>query len=183
MTLASERSVAQAYLLSGDDDLREGVLFAQDRGVRVVLLGIPNDHGNSAQSQELRYEADEVKMLDRSVLAASLQRTPTLPAVPVSAVDATRESAGSEGAPAGVGEAAEAFAVSWCDAATTEALNALVADYPVIPRPLDADLMRSCETAIGRSLRSDQDSKKLARRSFWTRVKAAAAAAVEEPGD
>lgn len=183
MTLASERSVAQAYLLSGDDDLREGVLFAQDRGVRVVLLGIPNDHGNSAQSQELRYEADEVKMLDRSVLSASLQRTPTLPAVPISAVDATRESSGSEGAPAGVGVAAEEFAVSWCDAATTEALNALVADYPVIPRPLDADLMRSCEIAIGRSLRSDQDSKKLARRSFWTRVKAAAAADIEEPGD
>lgn len=183
MTLASERSVAQAYVLSGDDDLREGVLFAQDRGVRVVLLGIANDFGNSAQSQELRYEADEVTMLDRSILAASLRLTPTLPTVAATPVDTASEFAACEGAPSSVGEAAEICAVNWCEAAPTEGLNALVADYPVIPRPLDVDLMRSCETAIGRSLRSDQDSKKLARRSFWTRVKAAAATAVEEPGD
>ena len=41
MTLARERAIATAYLISGDEDIREGVVAAQDMGVRVVLLGIP----------------------------------------------------------------------------------------------------------------------------------------------
>jgi NYN domain len=41
MTLARERAVARAYLLSGDEDLREGVIAAQDMGVQVILIGIP----------------------------------------------------------------------------------------------------------------------------------------------
>src|SRR5439155_13863806 len=37
MTLARERAVATAYLLGGDEDLREGVVAAQDMGMRVVV--------------------------------------------------------------------------------------------------------------------------------------------------
>lgn len=47
MTLARERAIATAYLLGGDEDLREGVVAAQEMGVRVVVLGIPTTgHGN-----------------------------------------------------------------------------------------------------------------------------------------
>lgn len=40
MTLARERAVSEAFLLSGDEDLREGVVAAQDQGVRVTVIGI-----------------------------------------------------------------------------------------------------------------------------------------------
>jgi hypothetical protein len=42
MTLARERAIAAAYLVSGDEDLREGVLAAQDMGVQVFLVGFPS---------------------------------------------------------------------------------------------------------------------------------------------
>src|SRR3712207_9253694 len=38
--LSEERAIATAYLLGGDEDLREGVAEAQERGVRVVLTEI-----------------------------------------------------------------------------------------------------------------------------------------------
>jgi uncharacterized LabA/DUF88 family protein len=41
MTLARERAIARAYLLSGDEDLREGVVAAQDMGVQAILIGVP----------------------------------------------------------------------------------------------------------------------------------------------
>ena len=45
MTLARERAVSAAYLLSGDEDLREGVRAAQEIGVRVTLVGIRTPSG------------------------------------------------------------------------------------------------------------------------------------------
>src|SRR5262249_1185415 len=39
MTLARERAISRAYLISGDEDLREGVVAAQDLGVQVVVVG------------------------------------------------------------------------------------------------------------------------------------------------
>ena len=40
MTLARERAICEGFLLSGDEDLREGVKAAQDMGVRVTLVVI-----------------------------------------------------------------------------------------------------------------------------------------------
>ena len=41
-TLAQNRSIATGYLLAGDEDLRVGISTAQDMGVRIVLLGVPD---------------------------------------------------------------------------------------------------------------------------------------------
>ena len=41
-----------------DEDLREGVKAAQDRGVRVTLIGIPAPSGFN-QSEELCWEVDD----------------------------------------------------------------------------------------------------------------------------
>ena len=57
MTLARERAITTAYLIAGDDDIREGVAAAQDMGVRVVLVGVPGDEANQAVT--LVHEADE----------------------------------------------------------------------------------------------------------------------------
>src|SRR5207244_1283651 len=56
-TLAREKAIDTAFLLSGDDDLREAVIVAQHSGVRVVLLGLANI-GGTRQSRDLIREAD-----------------------------------------------------------------------------------------------------------------------------
>jgi uncharacterized LabA/DUF88 family protein len=59
MTLARERAMATAYLITGDEDVREGVAAAQDMGTRVVLLGLPGAH----RAFTLLAEADEELVL------------------------------------------------------------------------------------------------------------------------
>jgi uncharacterized LabA/DUF88 family protein len=58
MVLSQERSIHRAVVLSGDEDLREGIEYVQDRGVRVAVVGI-DAHGDRSQSVELVREADE----------------------------------------------------------------------------------------------------------------------------
>lgn len=57
-TLARERAISSAFLLSGDEDLREGVLVAQQLGIRVVMLGLQATSGQANQSGTLIQEAD-----------------------------------------------------------------------------------------------------------------------------
>ncbi len=56
ISLARNRAMSDAVLLSGDEDLRVGVQQAQEFGVRVHLLGITPCRGS--QSQFLLQEAD-----------------------------------------------------------------------------------------------------------------------------
>ncbi len=56
-TLARERALSSAFLLSGDEDLREGVLVAQQLGVRVTLLGLAPSAA-SGQAEVLKREVD-----------------------------------------------------------------------------------------------------------------------------
>lgn len=58
ITLARNRAMAECVLVSGDEDLRVGVLQAQEHGVRVHLLGLRGATGN--QSELLVHEADEL---------------------------------------------------------------------------------------------------------------------------
>ena len=80
MTLARERAICEAFLLAGDEDLREGVRAAQDQGVRVTVIGIPPAQ-RANQSEELRMEADENLSLDRAQLSPlfALTRVPSVP--------------------------------------------------------------------------------------------------------
>jgi hypothetical protein len=57
INLSLNRVIDVAILLSGDEDLRETVLFAQGHGVTVVLAGVPNS-ARSNQSVALIHEAD-----------------------------------------------------------------------------------------------------------------------------
>ncbi|GGL85485.1 NYN domain-containing protein [Modestobacter marinus] len=67
-TLARERAIATAYLVAGDEDLREAVTMAQDLGVQVTLVTvIPADRLNT--SEALVNEADLVVDLEASWLA------------------------------------------------------------------------------------------------------------------
>jgi uncharacterized LabA/DUF88 family protein len=54
--IARQKSICDAVLLSGDEDVRVGVQIAQNYGVRVHLLGIKPSRGS--QSPQLLQEAD-----------------------------------------------------------------------------------------------------------------------------
>src|SRR5579884_217727 len=59
IVLAHDRAMASAYVLAGDEDIREGMEEAQDHGVRVVLWGVPGIN----QSRVLCQQADEHRIL------------------------------------------------------------------------------------------------------------------------
>ena len=59
LVLAQERSISDAVLISGDEDMREAVVYAQERGVRVHLVVA----AGSPPSWTLRQEADTVTTL------------------------------------------------------------------------------------------------------------------------
>lgn len=165
MTLASERSVAQAYLLSGDDDLREGVLFAQDRGVRVILLGIADRQGDRCQSRELQYEVDEVISLDSALISSSIRIAGQPRKASAFATNQANQNT--------VTETSSKFAEEWHKDATEDARLALIEEFPRIPMTLDSELIRECEKALGFSLRSKNQKhlRELARHAFWQTIK------------
>ena len=66
------RSIATAYLVAGDEDLREAVVYAQDVDVRVVLVGVEPVR-NPNQADTLVREADQTLTFTRSELAMYLR--------------------------------------------------------------------------------------------------------------
>jgi uncharacterized LabA/DUF88 family protein len=66
IVLAQERSISDAVLVTGDEDIREAVAYAQQRGVRVHLV-VAQD---CPASWTLRHEADTVTMLMRDHFAS-----------------------------------------------------------------------------------------------------------------
>lgn len=162
MTLARERAISDAFLLSGDEDLREGVRAAQDMGVRVTLIGIAPVGQDFNQSRDLVHEADEVVILRRSDLIPFLRRRRLPPAGPVSSANPFSE----------VRSSAVEFAGQWASRATTAQLVALHADRPRIPQLLDAELLETAEHALGASLQGHQELRRATRGAFWDAVPA-----------
>ncbi len=71
--LARNKAIADAILVSGDEDLRIAVQLAQTFGVRVHVLAI-GDHNNNV-SPALKMEADSFNSLDANWLAKHFQYT------------------------------------------------------------------------------------------------------------
>ena len=162
ITLARERAISDAFLLAGDEDLREGVKAAQDMGVRVTLIGIEPTGSGGNQSRELRYEADEVIQLDRTQLSGfvSGRQTPT-------------DRSGSSGDPTpSVVAAATEYAEQWAQDATREEFDSLLAGCPRIPEHLDPSLLAHVESRINESLREKEALRHATRDAFWEQIKA-----------
>lgn len=153
MTLARERAIARAYLLSGDEDLREGVVAAQDMGVQVVLIGVPTSQ-RANQSAVLIREADEHVVLPRKYWASyfGLQQSEISTTASI-----TPERARAAG---------RAFAVGWVKQSTPEDLAKMLKASPRIPGDIDYALMTETEKTLG-SLRTRQDLKHELRAGFW----------------
>lgn len=163
MTLARERAVSRAYLVSGDEDLREGVIAAQDMGVQVILVGVPTKQRTN-QSAALIRESDEHVVLEKSFWEPYFSQ-PTAAPIPVSgASEADAQTAG------------RAFAVAWIAKSLPDDLASLLAASPKIPGPLDYALIAEVEGTLG-SLRERQDLKRAVRAAFWDSLRAAQKAA------
>lgn len=74
VTLAENRAMCDAVLVTGDDDLRVGVERAQALGVRVHLVGIPPARENQAAA--LVQAADRVRELTIDELRSFLSLAP-----------------------------------------------------------------------------------------------------------
>ena len=72
--LARNQAMADAILVSGDEDVRVGVVLAQQFGVRVHLVGIHPARAN--QSRSLSQEADTAIEWDATVVRSFLTYSP-----------------------------------------------------------------------------------------------------------
>ncbi len=171
MTLARERAICEAYVLSGDEDLREGVLAAQDMGVRVTLIGIAtSDHARN-QSRALVDEADEAVTLTKQELANVVMLAPSIrPLQPPVGYASAPVGHKAEVSAAEVSAAAAQYAQQWLEQATNDECEALIASQPNIPVPLDASLLGLVENKVGGSLRKREDLRRAARRAFWGEI-------------
>lgn len=155
--LAQERAVCTAYLLAGDEDLREGVATAQERGLQVVLLGIPPTPPDPRnQARTLIQEADEHHILDQGFWEPHIKRI-EVPAITSVSPELDPESVGAE------------YAQEWLTRATEEDLGKLIAQRPRIPVELDVGLIVGAEKKLG-SLRGRDSDKRALRRGFWKQV-------------
>jgi uncharacterized LabA/DUF88 family protein len=153
LTLARERAVSRAYLVAGDEDLREGVVEAQKVGVQVVLLGMPVERGHN-QSARLVRECDEYLILPRETWEPHFSR---------------RTGEDEEATPEDVATARKVgalFARGWAQRTAPEEIRAVLNKFPDLPRPLDIELLLAAEEQLG-SLRGRKDLKSELRGTFW----------------
>lgn len=158
--LSGERAISVAFLLGGDEDLREGVSEAQERGVRVVLMAIePLNEQNL--SPTLAMEADDIISLDRDFVAAHLELRSTDAPTPVAEVAAEPISD-----PAALGRA---FATRLLQQATPEEVEQLRRGRPRIPAEVDRKLLDHAAASLGHR-HIDDDDRKTIRAGFWQAI-------------
>jgi hypothetical protein len=158
MTLARERAIATSYIVSGDEDIREAVVAAQDMGVRVTLLGIPPAGQRFNQAATLTREADEHIVLEEGIWVRHFSRTEPLPEVPQLPAEKTEEEAARE--------LGSAFGQKWSLGATREEILEILGGAPRIPRELDVQLLRNAQPTLGQ-LRDREDLRNAIRAGFW----------------
>lgn len=159
MVLSQEQSISSAFLLSGDEDLREGVAYAQDRGVFVGLLKIESPRGAN-QSKELQREAD-LAGIDVTLQARKSVRLRQLTDEAPSPVPIGAES---------VESCIRFILEAELEARGPDYLDALADRRPVIPAEIDRRILVSISRRVldGRTL--EPDERVVARRAFWDEV-------------
>lgn len=160
ITLARNKSMSDAVLLAGDEDLRVGVQQAQEHGVRVHLIGIRPARGS--QSSFLLQEADTKVEWDSSLLNRFLSR---------------REAREAEHA--AVAEVASVqsisqirFDVLFAEMSRAE-VAAIITDFDAkrgIPKAVDAKLLALSRAALKRDL--TQDEKRQVREQLASQARA-----------
>jgi len=156
ITLSIERAITDVYLLGGDEDLREGVAEAQERGVRVALIGIePLNEQNL--SPTLAMEADHVVVLDRGFLEPHFTlRQPDL--IPLVEPQDPKD-------PNALGRS---YALAYAEQKGNDVLAEL-AQARIIPAEIDRQLLFFGSRSMGTTI-LDQESKIALRGGFRTAI-------------
>ena len=163
MTLARERAITTVFLLGGDEDLREGVVAAQEMGALVVVLGIPSA-GSGNQAKTLIREADEHVLLETAFLSAFFAQG--VPSQERSLPSQARDRSSIKAARL----AGQACGVAWARLAQPDEVQRLLHEAPFIPTQLDVQLILEAEQILG-SLQEQQNLKKDLRAGFWSALK------------
>lgn len=166
MTLSQERSIQRAIVISGDEDLSEGIEYAQDRGVRVTLLVFPD---RSAQTPEvatrLREICDGVIQMSPDIFSKCFSRRMSPGAAPISPPVAT--STVSIETYVALDNAAEEFGRASARRMTSDQeIATTLKEKPKIPSMFDGRLLREVANKIG-ATELTVDQKRLAREGFW----------------
>ena len=159
-TLARQRAICDAFLLSADEDLIESVREVQDLGLRVTLINIASRDESREPTVSLTNEADEVVKLTKDYLSRFIRRR----RAPDDAASDAYDPVDS------VAAAATEFAESWLDRASDDEFDALLDQRPRIPESLDGDLLYAVENVIGGSLRGQDRLRRAVRQAFWNRI-------------
>lgn len=158
ITLAQNRAISDAVLVSGDEDLRVGVQQAQEFGVRVHLIGIKPSRGS--QSLFLMQEADSThewaaEDISRFLRCQEISHDEAeVPAVAIAN--------GTE--PPDRLRTVAAQVAARLEQTEVRALVDAVETAGQIPRDIDKQLLGGARAAIGRDLISPE--KKEVRRHF-----------------
>ncbi|HEV2952729.1 MAG TPA: NYN domain-containing protein [Candidatus Dormibacteraeota bacterium] len=161
-SLARERAMCTAYLISGDEDIREGVVAAQQLGVRVVLVGVPTSGGAPNQARTLIREADEHLVLDRATEIDPFFNAVRPAPTPIKSTTKKGKT------PREVGNA---LGLAWLAKAAPAEITVLKSQSPKIPPEVDAQLVRDAEASLGALQGRIADRKEL-RGGFWDAVMA-----------
>ncbi len=136
MTTQARNHVAEVvYLMSGDDDLSEAVEEAQQVGVQVIGLAVPDVTGRAmAFSNHLRMVLDDVRLLDEQIIVRHVRaaRRAVTPAVPVPVPDMPREAPSEPPAP--VSSAGPALTTKVTPASIAGIVRPQTALPPEVPR-------------------------------------------------
>ena len=167
--MARLKSISDALLLSGDEDVRVGVQIAQNYGVRVHLLGIHPSRGS--QSLQLMQEADTTFEWSAETVgrflsiriegSASVAPAPVAAPIPIIAADL---------------ELIERVVDEFVTQLSDTDLNAVEAYWKTergVPPDLDRRLLPACGQAMSRSLEKPEIKQMRSRFSTAVRMRIA----------
>lgn len=155
--LARLKSIGDAVLLSGDEDVRVGVQIAQNYGVRVHLLGIVPSRGS--QSQQLMQESDTTTEWDAEIIGKFLSERETKDEVlkiAAEKVTVSAEIVSSEGSDLAKIEITVRTFVDELGDTDIQGVKAYWETARGVPAELDRKLLPICGSAVGRRLAKEE---------------------------
>lgn len=155
--LARLKSISDAVLLSGDEDVRVGVQIAQNHGVRVHLLGIIPSRGS--QSHQLLQEADTTKEWGAEAVASFMTiREPVADGSARAPVSATVEATLVTTVHLG-DDVVMQTVTKFVDEMTEAEIQGVEAYWKTergVPQEFDRKLLPICGEALGRNLEREE---------------------------
>jgi hypothetical protein len=171
INLSRNRAMADAVLLTGDEDIRVGVQQAQELGVRVHLVGIYPALSN--QSNLLRQETDTVREITSAEIGTFLTQVTPIPITvpppappPLVASVVPSSSAATTGS-SQFGQIAVQVATAIAKVDSDRVANDVTG---TVPRDIDQQLLRVGRATKGASL--EEHEKRELRRLFIQACKA-----------